>query len=179
MNIPNTLSIMRILFVILMFLFKKNIFLFLIFYIIACVTDILDGYIARKFNKITKLGQKLDSFGDLILYISTLYFIYYFNPYLIIDFLLYILIIVFIRLLNIIIAYIKYKKFLIYHTYLNKSIGILYGIFFPLIILFKTNNIIILTLTSLSLIATIEESIILTIKNISDADYKGLFFDNK
>jgi len=66
LNLPNILSIIRILLIpVSAFLFSKdNISGAVTVFIIACLTDILDGYIARKFNLITDLGKILDPLAD-------------------------------------------------------------------------------------------------------------------
>lgn len=72
MNLPNQLSVFRIVLVpvIIVLLEIPNEFtrfLALIIFIIASFTDFLDGYIARKFNMVTKLGQLIDPLADKIL----------------------------------------------------------------------------------------------------------------
>ena len=74
MNIPNMLSILRLFLVpvfILVFLFEgdqKTIAA--IVFIIASITDVLDGYIARKYNMSTKTGQLLDPLADKLMQIA-------------------------------------------------------------------------------------------------------------
>lgn len=72
MNLPNQLSVFRIVLVpvIIVLLEIPNEFtrfLALIIFILASFTDFLDGYIARKFNMVTKLGQLIDPLADKIL----------------------------------------------------------------------------------------------------------------
>ena len=66
MNLPNILSIIRILLIpVSAVLFSKDYVIgATVIFVIACLTDILDGYIARKFNLITDLGKILDPLAD-------------------------------------------------------------------------------------------------------------------
>ncbi|MCK3686260.1 CDP-alcohol phosphatidyltransferase family protein [Maribellus sp. YY47] len=70
-NIPNALSLYRIIvFPFVMFLVVSgNEEWFAIFLCINLFTDFLDGFIARTFNMVTKLGARLDSLADYGTYI--------------------------------------------------------------------------------------------------------------
>ena len=66
LNVPNKLTLSRIilslvLFVFLIFGFYQTSF---ILFVIAAGTDWIDGYWARKYGQITKLGRVLDPFAD-------------------------------------------------------------------------------------------------------------------
>jgi CDP-diacylglycerol--glycerol-3-phosphate 3-phosphatidyltransferase len=71
MNVPNTLTMIRIFctpLMILMFLLPIpkgiGVFIALGIYVLACITDWLDGYIARKYNMITDFGKFMDQIAD-------------------------------------------------------------------------------------------------------------------
>ncbi|HZK43610.1 MAG TPA: CDP-diacylglycerol--glycerol-3-phosphate 3-phosphatidyltransferase [Syntrophomonadaceae bacterium] len=77
MNLPNTLTIMRIILIpIFMFVFLTGIpygdFIATGVFILAAITDSLDGYLARKWNQITKLGIILDPLADKMLITAAL-----------------------------------------------------------------------------------------------------------
>ncbi len=73
MNLPNKLTILRIIFIPIMvavFYIPQIPFRFTIsavIFLIAAFTDFLDGYIARKYNLVTDLGKFLDPIADKIL----------------------------------------------------------------------------------------------------------------
>jgi cardiolipin synthase len=69
MNIPNFLSLLRIILVpvIVIFLIQESYAKVLIVFVIAGLTDALDGAVARLLNKQTKLGSFLDPLADKIL----------------------------------------------------------------------------------------------------------------
>ena len=81
MNLPNKLSLTRILLVpVMMFLYMASFIpqgygklAALVIFIIASITDLLDGKIARKYNLITDLGKFLDTIADKILTFATLF----------------------------------------------------------------------------------------------------------
>jgi len=71
-NIPNSLTLLRIflvpfLVVVLLTKFSGREFVGLGIFLFAAVTDFFDGYIARKTNKITRLGALLDPIADKLL----------------------------------------------------------------------------------------------------------------
>jgi CDP-diacylglycerol--glycerol-3-phosphate 3-phosphatidyltransferase len=72
-NIPNPISTFRIIIspiLVLLVYYNINIFLIAVLFIIAALSDFADGFIARKYDQVTKLGRKLDMIADRILMIS-------------------------------------------------------------------------------------------------------------
>ena len=65
-HIPNILTVLRIILtpVFYYFLVQHKLTLGLLIFIIVALTDIADGYIARKFGWESKFGQALDPFAD-------------------------------------------------------------------------------------------------------------------
>jgi cardiolipin synthase len=72
MNIPNILTILRILLVpvFIVFVIDDNLLTALVIFIVAGITDGLDGFIARVFNQKTVIGTYLDPIADKMLLIS-------------------------------------------------------------------------------------------------------------
>ena len=74
-NIPNVLSVIRLLLVplfLLVLFVKKDVALSIIIFLIAGATDVLDGYLARRNTWITKLGKSLDPLADKLMQFTVL-----------------------------------------------------------------------------------------------------------
>lgn len=67
-NIPNLLSILRIIIIgpFVYYFLKDNYVMAAVMIAISGLSDMFDGYIARRFNQITKLGAMLDPVADKI-----------------------------------------------------------------------------------------------------------------
>lgn len=75
MNLPNKLTLSRVLmipiFVVFFYVqFTGHYFVVLAIFIIASLTDLLDGKIARKYNLVTNLGKFLDPIADKVLVLT-------------------------------------------------------------------------------------------------------------
>lgn len=85
-NIPNIITISRIVSLILGFVFfiKNKIILSLIFYIYGAVSDAFDGYFARKLSAYSKFGQYLDAISDKLYFLSLIIILLIYKYYLIV-----------------------------------------------------------------------------------------------
>ena len=79
MNLPNKLTIFRVLLVpfFVVFLLNQHVneyfnLIALIIFVIASLTDLLDGKIARKYNLVTNFGKFMDPLADKLLVCSAL-----------------------------------------------------------------------------------------------------------
>ena len=76
-NVPNILTIARLVlsvFCFVCFVFEAYLPA-LVFFVIAAGTDWVDGYWARKYGQVTKLGRILDPFADKIIICGTFIFL--------------------------------------------------------------------------------------------------------
>jgi len=73
-QIPNLLSVFRVLDLVIVIIFLEysmNLLAF-VFFCLGILSDILDGYIARKNKSVTRLGSILDPLADKVLVIGVL-----------------------------------------------------------------------------------------------------------
>ncbi|MBK3331874.1 CDP-alcohol phosphatidyltransferase family protein [Persephonella atlantica] len=78
MNFANQITILRIFLIpvfIILIGYNKPLYALIVF-VVAGLTDALDGFVARRFNQITTLGKILDPIADKALLISSFVFIY-------------------------------------------------------------------------------------------------------
>ena len=73
MNLPNKLTVLRILMIPVFMVFfyvtaiPYHYLIAAVIFILAAATDFLDGYLARKYNLVTNLGKFLDPIADKVL----------------------------------------------------------------------------------------------------------------
>lgn len=78
MNLPNKITVMRIILVpiFMLLLYLDLPYWALAVYIIACLSDVADGHIARKYKLITDFGKFMDPLADKMLVLSAMcYFV--------------------------------------------------------------------------------------------------------
>lgn len=147
--------------------------MFISLYYICGISDVLDGYIARKMDATSKLGQVLDSVSDLI-FISII--LYKFIPF--ITFPLWIIrwivIIAVFRVTSVIIGFVKYRQLALLHTYANKVTGIVLFLFPVLFPIFGKGFTSIVVCCAAS-ISAIEEMLINLSSKILHRDIKSFF----
>ncbi len=83
-NVPNVVSLARIVLIplVIYLLTLKSWLWALIFFVIASLTDLLDGWSARKLNQVSEFGKFIDPLADKFLVISILTALMVLDPYL-------------------------------------------------------------------------------------------------
>lgn len=74
MSIPNVLTLFRLLLIPFFgyYFYHENFIVAASIFIIAALTDVLDGYIARKFNMVTSWGKLADPAADKLMTVTAL-----------------------------------------------------------------------------------------------------------
>lgn len=172
-NIASYFSIFRIIFSPLMLLVNPFSIEFIIIYLICGISDILDGYIARKTSTISKLGDNLDSIGDFIMILIVLFILLKSIgiPRFIV---IWTIIIGIIKIISVIVVFKKYKTFEMLHTYMNKITGFLLFIF-PITLTFISSDISMIIICLIASLAAIEELMINLLVDELDINRKSIF----
>jgi len=158
-QIPNILSVSRILISILLFFCFGKFYLFLFFYILAGLTDVLDGYLAKKLNAKTSLGAKLDSIGDLFFYTMLITYLLTQQREIVLSFLGYIILVILLRVINLVFGLIKYRRLIMVHTFANKVAGFLVFLL-PILIYIERKEFLVVVLV-VTLFSPIDEFLVI------------------
>lgn len=147
---------------------------FFVIYTLSGISDVLDGYFARKFNAISKLGTTLDSIADILFYSVMLFKI---APLLFkkLPSGIWIAVgaVIIIRIASYLLAAMKYRRFASLHTYLNKLTGVtMFTV--PYFIKFHVGTAICITVCTIAALASVEELIIHLKSKEYDCDTKSI-----
>ena len=119
----NILSMIRMLLAVVLFWFNEVTALFLELFVIAGFTDLIDGPIARKTGSVSSTGAKLDTTGDIIMYLSVAKIIILQEK---VKF-IYITVALYAGgaiILSSIIGIVRFGKFFLIHTFSGKALGV-------------------------------------------------------
>ncbi|WP_405358559.1 CDP-alcohol phosphatidyltransferase family protein [Ruminococcus sp.] len=97
---------------------------FYVLYIIAGVSDMIDGIVARKTGTVSELGSKLDSAADFVFVVVCLIKLI---PaiHIPIWLIIWMIVIAVIKVINLIRGYVARKEIVVCHTVMNKVTGLL------------------------------------------------------
>ena len=101
---------------------------FLVLFVCALLTDLADGYLARKLRQESELGARLDSWGDFALYMATPICAWWLWPELIVREAPFVTAVVASFTLPILAGLVRYHRLTSYHTWGAKLSAVLMGI---------------------------------------------------
>ena len=124
----NIITIIRILCSFALLFFPAFSVAFYALYITAGLSDIVDGWVARKTNTVSNYGSKLDTIADVVFVTVCLLKLL---PVMDIPLWLYVWIgiIAFIKIINIASGFVVQKRFVAVHNVMNKVTGVLLFLF--------------------------------------------------
>ena len=179
-RIVNLITLYRIIVCpILLFLVFNHSLLFKWLLLSAFLTDIADGFLARAFKVTTKLGSKLDSLADDCLFIVSLIAVLYLYTEIITENIIIISVTLFIFFLKMIFLFLKHRKIISsMHTYFTKAAAFLQAVFFLDCVFFQTSNILFSITIYMTMLALMEELVIIYCFRDLKQNVKGIFFNN-
>ena len=172
-SMPNFLSFSRIILSFFLIFVQPLNSAFYAIYILCGFSDIMDGFIARRTGKTSRLGERLDSMADMVM-TGVLFVVLYpiVNPKA--EIIIWIISIGFIRLVSMVVALKKYKTFAILHTYGNKFTGIVLFIF-PMMLPFISKTVLMYIICFVASVSAIEELIIQLTSSQLQINKKSIF----
>src|SRR5258705_11677730 len=115
--------------VLIVLIFTGNVEIFKWLLPVSFFTDMIDGYLARKFKVISLMGAKLDSIADDLTVVAGIVGLFVLKISFIQDEIIWISVLLGLFLLETILALIKYRKLSGFHTYSAKVSALLQGCF--------------------------------------------------
>jgi cardiolipin synthase (CMP-forming) len=130
-TVPNLLSFYRLLAIpfVIWALLNENRKLFITLISINLITDILDGYIARKFKMCTEFGARLDSLADIGTFLLSISGFLVFEKTFVYNHAIAFLMLFGLYFTAQVFSLIKFKRTTSFHLYSNKFSGYVQGIF--------------------------------------------------
>lgn len=126
-SIPNLLSMLRLALVpvLIGLAYIGDAHGFLGLLVISLLSDVLDGYLARKLNQVSELGAKLDSWGDMLTYGSMILGLYWIWPEVFTAQAAYLLATMVFFIAPLLMALRKFGEYPSYHTWGAKAAAVL------------------------------------------------------
>ncbi|MBK7605917.1 MAG: CDP-alcohol phosphatidyltransferase family protein [Saprospiraceae bacterium] len=124
-------------------------------------TDLIDGYLARKYQVTSMLGARLDSIGDDLTVLVAMIALLVTQPAFIKQQIVIFIILLALFLIQAIYAFVRYGKFTSFHTYLAKAAALLQGLFFLAFFFLDRPNMVLFYVAALvTMLELIEETIL-------------------
>lgn len=157
--------------------FTKNqeVFKWLLF--ISFFTDLIDGYLARRFKATSIVGSKLDSLGDDLTIVAAIIGVFIFKFHFIQEVIVIVYILLGLFFIQHICAFIRYRKITSFHTYMAKTAAILQGSFFILLFFFEDPVYLLFYVAALlTFLDLVEEIILVLMLPKWEANVKGIYW---
>ena len=152
---------------------------FFLLYALTGVTDVLDGWIARKTNTECDFGARLDSAADLLFYAVMLLRVFPALWQALPGSIWYaVAFIVLVRLAAYLTAAVKYRRFASLHTYLNKFTG--FAVFLiPFSLLTDYACVFCWSVSAVAMVSSLEELVLHLQSRVYNPNTKSFFYKSK
>lgn len=158
-HLPNAISIGRLLSVPLLvwLAWQERQTLFTWILVVALLSDGVDGFIARRFDCITRLGALLDSVADAALMLVVGYGTWVFHPIVFLEHGLIVFVTVGLWLLEHVAALIRYRRPSSFHTALVRFGVVVFSIFIAVMFVFDFYPWLLYVAATISIVAVLEQ----------------------
>jgi CDP-diacylglycerol--glycerol-3-phosphate 3-phosphatidyltransferase len=144
---------------------------------VSFFTDMIDGYLARKFKVTSILGTKLDSIGDDLTVLVGLIALFVLKLEFIKQHIIILIILLALFLVQTTYAFIRYRKMTNFHTYLAKTAALLQGVFLILVFFTEEPSLILFyAATIVTMLELTEEIILVNSLPQWKANVKGIYW---
>lgn len=144
---------------------------------VSFFTDLIDGFLARKYKVASILGTKLDSIGDDLTVLVALIGLFVLKlPFIKQHAVIFIILLV-LFLVQTTCAFIRYGKMTSFHTYLAKIAALLQGVFLLLVFFTDEPNLILFyAAAGITILELTEEIILIGLLREWKANVKGIYW---
>lgn len=144
---------------------------------VSFFTDLIDGYLARKFKVTSVMGTRLDSIGDDLTVLTALIGLFVMNPAFIKAHITELVILFVVFIMETCYAFYRYGKMTNFHTYLAKLAAFLQGVFLLVAIVFAEPSLVLFyAAAGITLIELVEEIIITAVLSEWQTNVRGLYW---
>jgi len=163
--------------ILLVLLFTKQYDIFKWLLGVSFFTDLIDGYLARKFKVNSILGTRLDSIGDDLTVLVGLIALFVLKLGFIKQHIIILIILLALFLVQTTYAFIRYRKMTNFHTYLAKTAALLQGVFLILVFFTEEPSLILFyAATIVTMLELTEEIILVNSLPQWKANVKGIYW---
>jgi hypothetical protein len=177
-HIPNIISGLRILafplLLALLWLDQRVAFSWVL--VIALLSDILDGAIARHFGYVSQLGSLLDSVADLLTFIAAACGIWRFQPTALANHRVAFWLLVILWIGGSLVGYLRYGRMASFHTLLARITAYVIGSFVVVLFVWGFVPWLLWAAVSLSVVSHIEEFILMAVLPSWTPNARGLYW---
>ena len=161
-------------------IFSRQLDLFKWLFGFSFLTDVLDGWLARRYNVASKLGAKLDSIADDLTIVVGITGLIVLKPDFFKQELPVIIFLLVLFLIQTILAFIRYGKISSFHTYAAKISALFQGSFLILLFFLREPIYILFYIAAfVTALDLIEEIILVSLLPEWETDVKGLYWVRK
>jgi phosphatidylglycerophosphate synthase len=144
---------------------------------VSFFTDLIDGFLARKYKVTSVLGTKLDSIGDDLTVLVGMVGLFYLEWGFIKEQKIILLILLALFIIQVSYAFARYGKMTNFHTYLAKLSALLQGVFLILTFLLGEPNLpLFYAATGITMLELVEETILVYMLPKWQINIKGIYW---